>query len=130
MNGKLLNVAEMEASFFLRNCHKPNKNKNHKSNLHPQPPKGKHLKFLQLKKKKKNTKSFLQKERKQSQMLGKLREKMSSMHISENPVKNTLENRQIRSKQCGKHRRTVHKASPEVSRCQAPLTHATLTARM
>lgn len=52
MNGKLLNVAEMEASFFLRNCLKPNKeNKNHKSNLHPQPPKGKHLKFLQLKKK-------------------------------------------------------------------------------
>ena len=56
MNGKLLNVAEMEASFFLRNCHKPNKNKNHKSNLHPQPPKGKHLKFLQLKKKKKEYK--------------------------------------------------------------------------
>ena len=52
------------------------------------------------------------------------------MHISENPVKNTLENRQIRSKQCGKHRRTVHKASPEVSRCQAPLTHATPTERM
>ena len=69
-----------------------------------------------------------QKERKQSQMLGKFREKMSSMHISENPVKNTLENRRIKTKQCGKHRRTVHKANPEVSRCQAPMTHATPTA--
>ena len=52
MNGKLLNVAEMEPSLCIRNCLKPNKeNKNHKSNLHPQPPKGKHLKFFQLKKK-------------------------------------------------------------------------------
>lgn len=51
MNGKLLNVAEMEPSLCIRNCLKPNKeNKNHKSNLHPQPPKGKHLKFLQFKK--------------------------------------------------------------------------------
>ena len=63
-------------------------------------------------------------------MLGKFREKTSSMHISENPVKNTLENRRIKTKQCGKHRRTVHKANPEVSRCQAPMTHATPTAWM
>ena len=63
-------------------------------------------------------------------MLGKLREKMSSMHISENLVKNTLKNRWIKTKQCGKQRRTVHKANPEVSHCQAPLTHATLTAWM
>lgn len=63
MNGKLLNVAEMEASFFLRNCLKPNKeNKNHKSNLHPQPPKGKHLKFLQLKKKRIQNPSYRKRE--------------------------------------------------------------------
>ena len=130
-NERLLNIIKWRKHFLLRNCLKPNReNKNHKSNLHPQPPKGKHLKFLQLKKKKKNTKSFLQKERKQSQMLGKLREKMSSMHISENLVKNTLKNRWIKTKQCGKQRRTVHKANPEVSHCQAPLTHATLTAWM
>ena len=55
---------------------------------------------------------------------------MPSMHISENPVKKPLHNRQIKSKQCGKHRRTVHKASSEVSCWQAPLTHATPTARM
>ena len=46
-------------------------------------------------------------------MLGKLRKKMSSMHISENPVKNTLINRQIKTKQRGKHI-TAHKANPEV----------------
>ena len=51
-NERLLNIAKWRKHFLLRNCLKPNsENKNHKSNLHPQPPKGKHLKFLQLKKK-------------------------------------------------------------------------------
>ena len=53
-NERLLNIAKWRKHFLLRNCLKPNReNKNHKSNLHPQPPKGKHLTFLQLEKKKK-----------------------------------------------------------------------------
>ena len=72
-NERLLNIIKWRKHFLLRNCLKPNReNKNHKSNLHPQPPKGKHLKFLQLEKKKerKNRKLFPQKERNKSQMLG------------------------------------------------------------
>ena len=115
MNGKLLNVAEMEPSLCIRNCLKPNKeNKNHKSNLHPQPPKGKHLKFFQLKKRKKErTENSSHRKREINHRCWENSERRCPQCTSQKIQWRALSNRRIKTKQRGKHR-TVHKANPEV----------------
>ena len=127
-NERLLNITKWRKQEYLllRNCLKPNRgNKNHKSNLHPQPPKGKHFKFLQLKKKKERTENSSHKKGEINHTCWENSEDALNVHLRKPSEEHSQKTDGSKLNNVGNTEEEHTKLTLRSSCCQASLTHST-----